>query len=178
MSQIVICPHSRVLYRVDAMKISRMDAVDANSARNILSGAGLAPIRAGQLHLVTAPDLQDLRTALAHGKLPPHFQAKLDRLANGNLSERYVAQNSHLFFALLLAALDCAFLGATRAHRERLARVLTYVNKEDDAIPDYLPGGFIDDQQEVKAAAMEMASLLHAFKLWRLRHQVPVLWDK
>jgi hypothetical protein len=28
----------------------------------------------------------------------------------------------------------------------------------------------------VRAAAMELAPLLNAFKVWRLRHQVPAMW--
>ena len=51
--------------------------------------------------------------------------------------------------------------------------MLAYVRKDDDAIPDYLPSGFMDDQQEVRAAAMELGPLLQAFKAWRLCHLVP-----
>ena len=48
--------------------------------------------------------------------------------------------------------------------------------KDDDVIPDYRSDGFADDQQEVHAALIEFTPLLQAFKGWRLRHQVPVLW--
>ena len=128
------------------------------------------------LHLVTAHDVQDLRSALAGRKLPPDFEAKLAKLAKGNLNDRYVEQHSRLFIALLLAAMEGAFTAATPSDREHLLRVLAYVRKDDDAIPDYLPGGFIDDQQQVRAAAMELKPLLEAFKVWRLRHQVPGMW--
>jgi hypothetical protein len=77
---------------------------------------------------------------------------------------------------LLLAALESAFSEATSANRERLLRVLAYVRKDDDAIPDYRTDGFTDDQQEVRAATTELGPLLHAFKVWRLRHQVPGMW--
>jgi hypothetical protein len=87
-----------------------------------------------------------------------------------------VTQNSRLFFALLLAALDDSFIEATPSERERLLRVLAYVRKDDDAIPDYLPSGFADDQHEVRAAATELRPMLQAFKVWRLRHQVPGMW--
>jgi hypothetical protein len=59
---------------------------------------------------------------------------------------------------------------------ERLLRVLAYVRKDDDSIPDYQPGGFVDDQQEVRKVDNKYHSLLESFKAWRLRHQVPALW--
>jgi hypothetical protein len=139
-------------------------------------GAQMPVTRSGFLHLITPHDVQGLRSALAQGKLPADFEAKLARLGEGNLSDRYVEQNSRLFFALLLAALENSFTEATPADRERLLRALAYVRKDDDAIPDYQPGGFSDDQQEVRAAALELSPLLQAFKVWRLRHQVPGMW--
>jgi hypothetical protein len=132
--------------------------------------------RPGLLHLVTGHDVEALRTALSQGSLPPDFEAKLGRLHDGDLIHRYVEQNSRLIFDLLLAAQESSFTDATLSDRERLLRVLAYVRKEDDAIPDYLSGGFLDDQQAVRAAAMELAPILHAFKVWRLRHQVPAMW--
>ena len=139
-------------------------------------GAQIGITRPGFLHLVTTHDLQGVRSALAQGRLPADFEAKLARLGGGSLAERYVEQNSRLFFALLLAAQESTFTAANSADRERLLRVLAYVRKDDDAFPDYLPGGFIDDQQEVRAAATELSRLLQAFKAWRLRHQVPAMW--
>jgi len=132
--------------------------------------------RSGLLYLVPPHEVQELRRALAQGSLPADFEAKLGRLAHGSLSDRYVEQNSRLFIALLRAAQEGSFTAATPADREQLLRVLAYVRKDDDAIPDYLPGGFIDDQQEVRAAVMELNPMLQAFKAWRLRHQVPDLW--
>ena len=134
----------------------------------------LAP--SGLLYVVTTHELQGLRSALAQGRAPADFEAKLARLAGGSLTECYVEHNSRLFLALLLAAQANAFTKATPAERERLLRVLAYVRKDDDAIPDYRPDGFVDDQQEVRAAATEFHSLLLDFKVWRLRHQVPDLW--
>ena len=132
--------------------------------------------RPGLLYLVTAHDVQGLRSALAQGRLPADLETKLARLAGGSLSERYVEQNCRLIVALLLAAQQNSFTQATPADRERLLRVLAYVHKDDDAIPDYKPGGFFDDQQEVRAAATELNHVLLAFKVWRLRHQVPGMW--
>jgi hypothetical protein len=54
--------------------------------------------------------------------------------------------------------------------------VLAYVRKDVDAIPDYQPEGFADDQQEIRSAATELSALIQAFKAWRLRYQVPVIW--
>jgi hypothetical protein len=130
----------------------------------------------GLLYLVTMHDVQALHSALAHGRCPADLEAKLARLAGGSLSECYVGQNSRLFLALLMAAQENAFTKATPAERERLLRVLAYVRKDDDAIPDYRPNGFSDDQQEVHAAATELHHLLVDFKVWRLRHQVPAMW--
>ena len=134
-------------------------------------------VRSGLGYLVTANDVQELRTALVTGKLPADFEAKLTRLGKGSLVERYVEHNSRLFFALLLASMKSSFREASTSDRERLLRVLAYVRKDDDAIPDYLSGGFIDDQQEVRAAAMELGPLLQAYRAWRLRHQVPAMWQ-
>jgi hypothetical protein len=142
----------------------------------VRSAAQVPMARRGLLYLVTAHDVQELRDALAQGRCPPDLEAKLAGLADGSLSERYVEHNSRLFIALLLAALQNSFTKATPADRERLLRVLAYVRKDDDAIPDYQPGGFFDDQQEVRAAATELKPVLLDFKVWRLRHQVPVMW--
>jgi hypothetical protein len=138
--------------------------------------AYMVSVPQAHLHLVTPQDVQELRLALFKGRLPLDFEAKLSRLGEGGPVQRYVAQNSRLFFALLLAALESSFIRATPSDRERLLRVLAYVRKDDDAIPDYLPSGYLDDQQEVRAAAMELGPTLAAFKNWRLRYQVPAMW--
>ena len=152
------------------------NALESGAAHPLRFGAHGPVARPGLLHLVTAHDLAELRHALAKGALPLDFEAKLARLADGSLVQRLIEQNSRLFFALLLAAEDGCFTEATPAQRERLLRVLAYVRKDEDAIPDYKPGGFTDDQEEVRAAATELAPLLHSFKVWRLRHQVPGMW--
>jgi len=132
--------------------------------------------RPALLHLITAHELEALRVALARGHLPPDFLEKLRKLGAGGLSHRFIEQNCRLFAALLVATEEGAFRDVSPAERERLVRVLAYVRKEDDAIPDYTPEGFTDDQQEVRAVAVELGDLLQAFKAWRLRHQVPSLW--
>ena len=155
------------------MKSWRSSVVENCATDQVRPVAPMTMAQPGLLYLVTAHDVRGLRSALAQGRLPPDLEAKL---ASGSLSERYVEQNCRLIVALLLAAQQNSFTKATPAERERLLRVLAYVRKDDDAIPDYRPGGFIDDQQEVRAAATELNHVLLAFKVWRLRHQVPGMW--
>ena len=133
-------------------------------------------LRSGALHLVSPHEMQELREALGRGVLPPDLEAKLARLAEGDLMHRCLARNSRLIAALLLAARAGFFKEASPADCERLLRVLAYVRKDDDAIADYRIGGFMDDQQEMRTAMTELQPLLKAFKAWRLRHQVPGMW--
>lgn len=141
-------------------------------------GFGRAPLglRPSSLYLVNEHEMKALSNALAHGVLPPDFQAKLLRLDEGDLTHRFVARHCRLFAALIVAARDGCFKEGSAVECEHLLRVLAYVRKDDDAIPDYMPGGFLDDQQEVRAAAKEYHALIESFKVWRLRHLVPGLW--
>ena len=150
---------------------------DEQADGQIWFGPHKAGERHGLLHLVTVAELEALRRALVNSELPPDLEAKLVKLAGGSLAERFIEQNCRLFATLVLAAEAGSFPGAGVAAREKLLRVLAYVRKDDDAIPDYRPGGYADDQQEVRAATLELGSLLRAFKAWRLRHQVPALWN-
>jgi hypothetical protein len=128
------------------------------------------------LRLVTSGEEETLQQELARGALPPDLETKLRRLAKDTLLHRFVEQQCRLFAALLLAAWAGSYHLATPADCRRLLRVLAYVRKDDDAIPDYKTGGFADDLQEVRAASTELAPLLHDFKAWHLCHQVPALW--
>jgi hypothetical protein len=130
----------------------------------------------GALHLISLSELLHLQEALAHGRVPPDFQAKLARLAGDNLRHHFIEQHSRLFLALLLAEHTGDFPPVSPVERERLLRVLAYVRKDDDAIPDSEPGGFVDDLEEVRAASRALAPLLERFKHWRLARQVPALW--
>jgi hypothetical protein len=163
-------------YRLPDMKSWRSSTVENPAPYQVRWGAQTSMVHAGLLHLVTPHDVQALRSALAIGSLPLDFEVKLNRLRRGEIIHRYVEQNSRLIFELLLASLDGSFNGATPVQREHLLRLLAYVRKDDDAIPDYLSNGFTDDQQAVHAAASELAPILQAFKAWRLRHQVPKMW--
>lgn len=134
-------------------------------------------VQPGYLYLVTAQELAELRLALARGVLPSDFEAKLARLTEGDLTHRFVARNCRLFVALLLAVQAGSFRDAGRPECEQLLRVLAYVRKDDDAIADYKPGGFKDDQAEVRAAMVQFQERLKDFKSWRLRQQVPSMWS-
>lgn len=112
------------------------------------------------------------------GHVPLDLQRKLARLKHAGLIHHFIQQNSELFLALLMAAEDGQFRAMAAADRERLLRVLAYVRKDNDLIPDDQPGGYVDDYQEVRAAVRELASALQTFKEWRLCHQVPVLWSR
>ena len=135
------------------------------------------PSRPALLQWITPHELDALREALAHGCLPPDFLGKLKRLTGGDLSHHFIEQNCRLFAALLVAREAGSFREGNRAEHERLLRVLAYVRKDDDAIPDYKSGGLVDDQQEIRAATVELDGLIRAFKVWRLRHQVPAMWS-
>jgi GNAT superfamily N-acetyltransferase len=130
------------------------------------------------LQLVTRLELEDLRRALTfnRGELPPDLETKLDKLAGQGLGSQILEHNCRWFAALWIAARQGLFRHSTPEQTEKLLRVLAYVRKDEDAIPDYSPGGFTDDQHEVQAVAAELQNLVCAFKQWRLRHQVPALW--
>ena len=128
------------------------------------------------LHLVSEHELQDLRPRLARGQVPPDLEAKLVKLSRGDLAHRSIEQNCRTIMALFQAAHEGAFKAASPEHCDRLLRVLAYVRKDDDSIPDYKLDGFVDDQQEMRVVKRELDSLLQNFKAWRLQHQVPAMW--
>ncbi len=128
------------------------------------------------LQWITAHELEALRDALARGGLPPDFLGKLKRMTDGDLTHHFIEQNCRLFAALLMATEDGSFREGSPAEHERLLRVLAYVRKDDDAIPDYKPEGFTDDQREMRSATVALDGLFQRFKAWRLRHQVPIMW--
>ena len=158
------------------MKQTRRNVLVTNQVASAVVLTLQPASRMSFLYLVTDQDLQQMRNAIARGTMPPDFEAKLRKLTAGSLLHRSVEQNCRLFIALLMAAHDGDFVEADESERERLLRVLAYVRKDDDAMPDYKPEGFADDQREVRAVAMELSALLQAYKEWRLRHQVPKMW--
>ena len=128
------------------------------------------------LQLVGADEIQAILAAVRRGELPADFQSKLGRLRFGDLRQSAIEQHCRLFFEMLLACHGGDFHDLTVEQFELVARVLAYVRKENDVIPDYLPLGFTDDHQEVRAASSELSTVLQGFKAWRLKNQVPSLW--
>lgn len=158
------------------MKISEYNSEIDDANARFWTGPQMPASKPGLLHLITAHELEDLHRGLDRAELPLDFETKLTRLAGDNILHCSVEQNCRLFIALLRATRDGSFRDVGRADQERLLRVLAYVRRDDDAIPDYKSGGFVDDQREVRAANLELAPLLQSFKAWRLRHQVPGMW--
>ncbi len=150
--------------------------VTALDAKDVRRGTREPAGRPSHLYLITEAELASLRRDLAGQNVPPDLEAKLSKLAAGTLAHRFIEQNCRTMIALLHAADQGAFTQASQAQRDRLLRVLAYVRKDDDAIPDYRADGFLDDRQEVRALTSDLAPLLQEFKAWRLRHQVPGLW--
>jgi hypothetical protein len=95
----------------------------------------------------------------------------------GICSTRVLNNTAASFFPCCAADHGQSFRDLSSVQRERLLRVLAYVRKDDDRIPDYQAGGFLDDQGEVNATRFGLAPVLKSFKDWRLRHEVPVLWS-
>ena len=93
------------------------------------------------LHLVTAQEMSALRESLSRGHVPADFEAKLNRLAEGELLHQTVARHCRSFIALLQAVLNGTYTQAPPKLCDRLLRVLAYVRKDDDSVPDYQPGG-------------------------------------
>src|SRR5438445_211580 len=123
-----------------------MKWLEENSTENDLNGqvgAGKThpASRPEFLHIVTPGEIENLRHAITRRALPSDFEAKLDRLAGGDLTHRFVERTCRLFAALVLAAQDDRFAAASNADCERLLRVLAYVRKDDDVVADYKPSG-------------------------------------
>lgn len=159
------------------MKAWQGNIIEVCAVSRIWTAAPPPGLRPSYLYLVNPHDLQRLRDQLAEGRVPKDFEAKLCRLAAGDLGSRFIAQHSRTFIALLTATLNGTFSKASREEYERLLQVLAYVREDEDAIPDYRLDGFTDDREEVRAAVTELNPLLQSFKAWRLRHQVPGMWS-
>jgi hypothetical protein len=127
--------------------------------------------------VVNNHDVEGLRLALARGEVPADFENKLRRLEKGELMHRFIARQSRTFLALLMADGNGSYHQLQPTTRERLLRVLAYVRKDEDAIPDYRRGGFVDDQEEVRLAMAEFAPDIQQFKEWHLCHEVPARWN-
>lgn len=127
-------------------------------------------------HLVTSQEMRELDEALIRGEVPYDFETKLRRLAAGTTGHCFIEQQCRTIIAFLQALGSGSYRIADGSDCEALLRALAYVRKTDDAIPDYREDGFVDDQRELRAVLAEFGPILHEFKEWRLRHQVPRLW--
>jgi hypothetical protein len=155
-----------------------MRTCEANEVENKVSHIrGQPTIKPSHLHLVTEHDLRDLSDTLVRRHVPADLESKLIKLAKGDLISRSIEKNCRTIIALLQANQEGSFREATRAECERLLRLLAYVRKDDDAISDYRQDGFMDDQQEVRTITTDLGALLEKFKAWRLREQVPGMWQ-
>ena len=159
------------------MRTYTSSLIENDAVNHVLPRTPQLALRASHLYLVTVHDLQDLRHALIRGQVPPDLEVKLIKLALGDLGRRFIEQNCRTIIALLQAAHEGSFKEARQEDCERLLRVLAYVRKDEDAIADYRVDGFTDDQQELRAAITQLAPMLRNFKAWRLRHQVPQIWN-
>ena len=164
-----------VRVRLD-MRTCELNVIESLAFNQSSASARQPALGSHRLHLVSGHELQDLRQCLARGQVPPDLETKLIKLSRGDLAHRSIEQNCRTIIALLQAAHEGGFKAASPQHCDRLLRVLAYVRKDDDAIPDYRLDGFVDDQQEMRLATRELDSLLQNFKAWRLRHQVPAMW--
>ena len=153
----------------------RTQGIEDYTVSHVRPKAAQLALMSDPLRLVTAHEIHELSDALAKGHVPRDLETKLMKLALGDLGRRYIERNCRMIIALLQAAQQGSF-GASREECERLLRVLAYVRKDDDAIADYRPDGFADDQQEIRVVATELDPVFQSFKSWRLRHQVPGMW--
>lgn len=142
----------------------------------ILAGGSMA--FQSHLVLVNQFELEQMRFAIARGALPVDFEHKLRRIAAESLTGRFIEQQCRWFAALLIAVQSGQFRGVDNDRFQQLMRVLAYVRKEDDAIPDYQVQGLVDDRHEVRLVVVEMQLLIAGFKDWWLRSRVPVAWNQ
>jgi hypothetical protein len=126
--------------------------------------------------MVTGAELETLCDALHHEQIPPDLRAKLDRLRVDDPREYYLKQQSLLLASLLMSPAARGFCSLHPRDCERLLRMLAYVRKDDDAIPDTWPDGMTDDHDLMRLTCTELHEALNTFKSWHLLHRVPLLW--
>src|SRR4051812_19924578 len=101
------------------MKSATLSSTEQHLINPAMARPTQTPVRPDFLHLVTAGELEGLKQAIVRRSLPMDFEAKLTRLAHGDLTHRFVERNCRLFTALLLAVQNEMF-GASKADCERL----------------------------------------------------------
>jgi hypothetical protein len=127
--------------------------------------------------MVTKAEMETLCNALHQDHVPADLHAKLDRLRTDDPKEFYLRQQSLLLVSLLMSPAAREFCLLRPHDCERLLRMLAYVRKDDDAIPDTWPGGMADDHDLMRLTCTEFREALDTFKAWHLSRRVPLLWN-
>jgi len=127
--------------------------------------------------MVTEAEMKALCDALHQDHVPADLRAKLNRLRTDDPREFYLKQQSLLLSSLLTSPAAREFCRLRPRDCERLLRMLAYVRKDDDAIPDTWPGGMVDDHDLMRMTCTELREMLDKFKAWHLSRRVPLLWD-
>jgi hypothetical protein len=128
------------------------------------------------LEMVTRTEMKALSDALQREHVPADLRAKLDRLSANDPREHYLKQQSLLLASLLMSPAARSFCALHQRDCERLLRMLAYVRKDDDAIPDVWPDGMVDDHDLMRFTCTELREALNSFKGWHLSRRVPLLW--
>jgi len=131
----------------------------------------------GALDLVTAREMETLCRDLAQGRIPLDLQAKVSVLRVDDPMEFFLKRQSELLLAFLMAPEASQYCRIRPDDCRRLLRMLAYVRKDDDAIPDTCPGGFVDDHDLMRMTCRELDQVLDAFKAWHLSRRVALLWN-
>lgn len=160
------------------VKDIRVRAAYARSAMkfNSYSAVGGTGVTVKALEMVTDAEMEALCDALHQDHLPADLQAKLNRLRVDDPRELYLKHQSLLLSSLLMSPAAREFCLVRPRVCERLLRMLAYVRKDDDAIPDTWPGGMADDHDLMRLTCSELREVLATFKAWHLSRRVPSLW--
>lgn len=126
--------------------------------------------------MVTREELESLELVLAQGYLPADLLAKLERLRDDDARELYLKQQSQTLGRLLLSIAASEYHQARPVEAKRFLRMLAYVRKEQDLIPDYLPNGMRDDHDLMRTTCAEFREALTRFKAWHLSRHVPMMF--
>jgi len=127
--------------------------------------------------MVTDAELKALGDALHQNQVPADLRAKLNRLRADDPRESFLKQQSLLLVSLLQSPAARSFCHLHPSVCEQLLRMVAYVRKDDDAIPDTWPGGMADDHDLMRMTCTELREELAAFKAWYLSRRVPYLWS-
>jgi len=129
------------------------------------------------LEMVTKAEMESLCDSLHQDHVPADLRAKLDRLRTDDPKELYLKQQSLLLASLLMSPAARDFCSLRPNVCQRLLRMLAYVRKDDDAIPDTWPGGMADDHDLMRMTCTEYREALETFKAWHLSRRVPLMWN-